>query len=201
MGNSLVVCFVDFSKAVDLVNRNILFYKMVTSGWHGKVIDALRSLYSKTSFRVKNRGWASFPIHSTLGVNQGGIASGSLFRKYMVDMGDYLESRFGVCMGHSIIMHLLWADDLVLISDTCAGLQKQLNGLQIFCSKILTAVNEIKTKCMSFGKIETVSVTFNHKNIEQVVQCKFLGNVIKSVRRLNQKHPSRKSALSVKSSQ
>ena len=164
MGNSLVVCFVDFSKAFDLVNRNILFYKMMKSGWHGKVIDALRSLYSKTSFRVKNRGWASFLIHSALGVNQGGIASGLLFRKYMADMGDYLESRFGVCMGHSIIMHLLWADDLVLISDTCAGLQKQLDGLQIFCSKNLTAVNEIKTKCMSFGKIETVSVTFNHKN-------------------------------------
>ena len=104
----------------------------------------------------------------------------------MADMGDYLESRFGVCMGHSIIMHLLWADDLVLISDTCAGLQKQLDGLQIFCSKNLTVVNEIKTKCMSFGKIETVSVTFNHKNIEQVVQYKFWGNVIKSVRRLNQ---------------
>ena len=39
---------------------------------------------------------------------------------------------------------------------------------------------------MSFGKIETVSVTFKHKNIEQVAQCKFWGNVIKSVRRLNQ---------------
>ena len=139
-----MVCLIEFSKAFDLVNQSNLFYKMVTSCWHGKVIDALRSLYSKTSFRVKNRGWASFLIHSALGVNLGGIASGSLFRKYMVDMGDYLESRFGVCMGYSIIMHLLWADDLVLISDTCAGLQKQLDGLQIFCSKNLTAVNEIK---------------------------------------------------------
>ena len=83
-------------------------------------------------------------------------------------------------------MQLLWAEDLALISDTCAGVQKQLDGLQIFCSKNLTAVNEIKTKCMSFGKMETVSVTFNHKNIEQVAQYKILGNVIKSVRKLNQ---------------
>ena len=151
-----MICFVDFSKAFDLVNRNILFYKIMKSDWHhdGKVIDTLRSLYSKTPFRVKNRGWTSFLIHNVLGVNQGVIASGLLFRKYMADMGDYLKSRFGVYMGHSIIMHLLWADDLVLISDTCAGLQKQLDGLQNFCTKNLTAVNDIKTKCMAFGKTE-----------------------------------------------
>ena len=45
---SLYVCFVDFSKAFDLVNRNILFYKLMRSGWSGRVVDTLRSLYSKT---------------------------------------------------------------------------------------------------------------------------------------------------------
>ena len=180
-----MICFVDFSKAFDLVNQNILFYEIMKSGWHGKVIDTLRSLYSKTSFRVKNRGWTSFLIHNVLGVNQGGIASGLLFRKYMADMGDYLKSRFGVCMGHSITMHLLWADDLVLISVTCAGLQKQLDGLQNFCTKNLTALNEIKTKCVTFGKTETINVTFNNKSIAQVAKYKFLGNIIKSVRKLN----------------
>ena len=83
-------------------------------------------------------------------------------------------------------MHLLWADDLILIADTCNGLQRQLDGLQEFCSKNLTAVNEIKTKCMAFGKIETVQVKFNSKPIEQVYQYKFLGNILKSVKRLNQ---------------
>ena len=40
---------------------------------------------------------------------------------------------------------------------------------------------------MSIGKIETVSIILYNKNIEQVAQYKLLGNVIKSVRRLNQK--------------
>ena len=75
-------------------------------------------------------------MHNVLGVNQGGIASGLSFRKYMADMVYYLKSRFGVCMGQSIIMHLVWADDLVFISDTCAGLQKQLDRLENFCTKI-----------------------------------------------------------------
>ena len=156
------------------------------SGWHGKVMDSLRSLYKKTSSRVKNKGWISFLIHNAMGVNQGGVASGLLFRKYMADMGGYLKCRFGVCIGEVIIMHLLWADDLILIADTCNGLQRQLDGLQEFCSKNLTAVNEIKTKCMAFGKIETVQVNFNGKAIEQVYQYQFLGIILKSAKRLNQ---------------
>jgi len=53
-GNSLVLCLVDFSKAFDLVNRNILFYKLLKSGLQGRVIDTIRSLYSKTYFRLKS---------------------------------------------------------------------------------------------------------------------------------------------------
>ena len=71
LGSSLAVCFVDFSnEAFDLVNRNILFNKIMKSGWHGKVMDTLRSLYKKTSFRVKNKGWISFLIRNAMGVNQ-----------------------------------------------------------------------------------------------------------------------------------
>ena len=51
--SNLVVCFVDFAKAFDLINRQILFYKIIKSIWHGPVIDTLRNLYSKTSFRIK----------------------------------------------------------------------------------------------------------------------------------------------------
>ena len=32
LGKSLLVCFVDFSKAFDVINRNILFHKLVNGG-------------------------------------------------------------------------------------------------------------------------------------------------------------------------
>ena len=56
LGQSLIVCFVDFSKAFDLINRDILFYKIIKSGLYGRVIDTLRDLYRKTSFRIKHSG-------------------------------------------------------------------------------------------------------------------------------------------------
>ena len=78
----LYICLVDFSKAFDLVNRNILFYKLMRSGWSGWVINTLRNLYSKTKFRVKCNGMLSPPILNEIGVNQGGVCSGLPFRKY-----------------------------------------------------------------------------------------------------------------------
>ena len=83
------LCFIDFSKAFDLINRNILFYKIMRSGWKGKVIETLRSLYQKTNFRIKHQGLLSFSMRDIMGVNQGGVASGLLFRKYMADLNAF----------------------------------------------------------------------------------------------------------------
>ena len=155
------------------------------SGWYGKVIDTLRSLYSKTTYRVKKDGWVSFLIKNILGVNQGGVASGLLFRKYLSDLDEYLKTTVGICVGEIIIMHILWADDLILITDNECGMQKHLDGLLGFCRKNLAIVNEIKTKCMSFGKIKNVKVKFNGKMIEQVDQYKCLGNIITPIYRFD----------------
>ena len=186
LGKSLLVCFVDFSKAFDVINRNILFYKLLKNGWTGRVIDTLRSLYAKSHFRVKRNGKLSPAIPNWSGVNQGGISSGLLFRKYMADLGNYLNTEYGVVLSDEIIVHLLWADDLILFSDTQQGLQKLLNGLQKFCHNNHMVVNETKTKVMCFGKPLNPDVHFNGKLIKQVDTYKYLGNIIRSVHRCNQ---------------
>ena len=186
IGSNLVVCFVDFAKAFDLINRHILFYKIMKCGWHGPVIDTLRNLYSKTSFRVKNNGRVSSMIFNKLGVNQGGVASGLLFRKYMSDLKTYLSTAHGICMSNEIIAHLLWADDLILFSDTFKGLQIQLDGLKQFCSNNHMIVNEIKTKIMVFGNPKRSKIHFNSVDIDEVTDYKYLGNIISSTRLPNQ---------------
>ena len=64
---------------------------MITGIWKGRVVDTLRSLYTKTDFRVKRNSKLSPMIHNDMGVNQGGVASGFLFRKYMSDLKQYLD--------------------------------------------------------------------------------------------------------------
>ena len=118
-----------------------------------RVIDTLLNLYSKTHFRVKRHGKLSMPISSLLGVNQGGIASGLLFRKYLDDLDHYLKKDVGVCINETLIAHLLWADDLILFSNTEQGIQKQLDGIKNFCNNNKIIVNETKTKVMTLGKM------------------------------------------------
>ena len=86
----------------------------MNSGWSGRLLDTVRDLYSKTSFRMKHQGCLSTNIFNGMGVNQGGNASGFLFRKYLADLSEYLHKEVGVCVGDSILAHLLWADDLIL---------------------------------------------------------------------------------------
>ena len=182
MGKKLYVCFVDFSKAFDLVNRHILFFKIINSGWSGRVIDTLRDLYAKTHYRIKASGKLSPIIENLIGVNQGGNASGLLFRKYMADLCDYLDREFGIVIGSTILAHLLWADDLILMSDTLSGLKKQLRGLERFCAKNRMVVNALKTKIMVFGSSEKLELQFNGIIIEHVNEYKYLGNVIRSIK-------------------
>ena len=46
-------------------------------------------------------------MRDIMGVNQGGVASGLLFRKYMADLNAFLNTKFGVCIGEMIIAHIL----------------------------------------------------------------------------------------------
>ena len=80
-----------------------------------------------------------------------------------------------------IITHLLWADDLILFSDTFRGLQIQLDGLKQFCSNNCMIVNEIKTKVMVFGNPKKSKLDFNAVSIEEVTDYKYLGNIISSI--------------------
>ena len=46
----------------------------------------------------------------------------------------------------------MFADDLVLISETAEGLQNCLNALQNYCDKWCLSINTDKTKVMIFNK-------------------------------------------------
>ena len=142
-------------------------------------------MYSKTSFRFKFQGEISSNIPNGIGVNQGGNASGFLFRKYISDLGDFLNNHVGVCVGDTILSHLLWADDLILFSDSLGGIKKQLDGLFAFCAKNRMIVNELKTKIMVFGNGPKGDVMFNGKLLKWVNEYKYLGNIINSIKQVN----------------
>ena len=99
--------FIDFRKAFDCVNRDLLFYKIWEIGIDGKLYFALKSLYTATeaSVRIGNdlqTNW--FPCK--YGVRQGDSVSLTLFSIYINDLMKEISSlNLGIKLGENIISH------------------------------------------------------------------------------------------------
>ena len=64
--------------------------------------------------------------------------------------------------------YLLFADDLVLMSESPTGLQNLIHGLEIFCSQWHMVTNLTKTKVVVFnGKLANAAfpVVFNDNDV------------------------------------
>ena len=185
LGKPLYLAFVDFKKAFNYVNHNMLFYKLLRCGMSGRFVNTLRDMYGKIGAFIKVNNRIYDWVTDTCGTNQGGPLSPNMFRFILSDLRNYLYDEYGVILQDEIIVHLLWADDLVLLADSPEGLQKQLNGLHMFCSKYQLIVNESKTKIMVYGKYDNdVSFTFNDKDLQIVQEYKYLGVLLNPVKSL-----------------
>ena len=122
-------------------------------------------------------------ISDECGTNQGGPLSPNMFRYMLNDLRGFINTSYGISIDDELLLHVLWADDLVIMSDTPEGLQHQLNGLYIFCSHYQIIINEMKTKIMGYcNNKDEVHFTFNNKPLEIVQEYKYLGVVFNSVR-------------------
>ena len=85
-------------------------------------------------------------------------------------------------------MGLLFADELVLISESPSGLQLCLNALEKYCTDWKLQVNMDKTKAMVFSKKSSVKDFYGfyymHNIVPIVDQYKYLGLVFTSNRNL-----------------
>ena len=180
---SLWVCFVDFTKAFDYVNRIALYHKLVKQGVNGKLLRLIIDLYDKAKCKVKWKGSIGNQIESEYGVLQGGMMSPKLFTEYLGDLGEFLDENQGVQLGSNVITHLLYADDMVLCSKTPTGLQKLIDGLYEFCRKWHLIVSLSKTNVMVLGNKKQHGehqFKFGDEHIAMTEQYNYLGVILSS---------------------
>jgi len=190
MRKNLFITFIDFSKAFDFVNRSFLYYKMIRKGYGGRLVKIIRSMFSKSHARVRWQGELGASIDSTYGVLQGGIVSPKLFNLYLSDMGEYLDETCGVFVNGTTFTHLLYADDLVLVSETENGMQTLLNNVEAYCRKWHLIINSQKSKVMMFHKTQnknphSINFSIDNKELEMVSSYKYLGHVLCNSRNIH----------------
>ena len=109
--------------------------------------------YESVSGKLWSSKGLSETVASTIGMKQGCLLSPTLFGLYIDEVSQYIE-RFGGSRAHLAgiaIQILLYADDIVLISDSPEGLQRHLNSLKLFCTDKGLSISMNKTKVMVFN--------------------------------------------------
>ena len=177
----LYSAFIDFRKAFDFVVRDVLWYKLIQNGVRGKILNVIQSMYRNIKSRIKFNNNLSIDFSSHLGVRQGEFLSPFLLSMYINDLESELMQNGvdGIDIGMLKLYLLLYADDIVIFSNTSDGLQKGLDVLSDYCQRWKLTVNTDKTKIMIFRKggnlPRNLTFTFQGNVIEIVSKFVYLG--------------------------
>ena len=127
---------------------------------------------------------------SKVGVRQGDALSPNLFKYFINDLPKTIEDTCECLeLNNNIIPCLLYADDLVLFSDTKQGLQTQLNTLYSYCNDWCIEININKTKVVIFnknGRLLVDDFNIGSNKIECVKYYKYLGLVFSNNGKFNE---------------
>ena len=175
-------CFVDFKKEFDSVPRDILLKKLKNLGVEGIFFNIVRHIYTTDKACIKLGNSRSNLFDLSLGVRQGCILSTLLFNIFLSDLCKKLQfSEVKMEIDSKSINSLVWADDIVLLSETDKGLKVLLKILEDFCDENKLTINFDKTKCMIFnktGRLLRQQFYFKETQLENVRTYKYLGFLI-----------------------
>jgi hypothetical protein len=181
--SKLYVAFMDFRKCYDTINRSILWSVLSKSGIQGKMLMALKGIYSSVQSCVLCNGGLSEYFQCLQGLKQGCILSPEIFSLLINDLALEIlaKARHGVPLGAAEIdlFLLMFADDLTLLSTTIVGLQNQLNALSTAAVRLGLTINLDKSKIIVFRKGGFLGRRerwfFGGSQLEVVNSFKFLG--------------------------
>lgn len=168
--------FIDFSKAFDCINHNLLLRKLPQYGIRGVAHDLIKSYLNHRSQYVEINGISSQLKPIKIGVPQGSILGPLLFNIYVNDIVNVDAST----------KYVIYADDTTLlfssknienlVTTTNSVLAKIYewsieNGLTINTNKTKTVLFQAKNKNISLQS----DIMLNHSNLEVLASAKTLG--------------------------
>ena len=165
--------FIDFSKAFDRVNHEILLRKLEGFGVSGNVLHWIGAYLTGRTWRVRVQDHLSSARPALSGVPQGSVLGPRLFTIYVSELPGLIGSK---C--------LLYADDLkvwrtVQTHEDAVALQQDLDALNKWSVKNYLPINPAKCSAMVIGRSqEQPQYTFNGLGIVTVKSVRDLGGLV-----------------------
>ena len=179
--------FIDFRKAFDCVNHDILVKKISNIGFDKKSTNWFHHYLKDRTQLTLAKGLKSSIKSISCGVPQGSILGPILFLIYLNDLPNIIT--------HSKIQQ--YADDTVIYyshrntQTLTSNLQTDINSLLTWCDRNKMHVNVLKTKQVTFGTSNTRSryqnkqIFMHDKALEDTPSYKYLGITLDPLLKFN----------------
>lgn len=187
ISNNLIigVVFLDFKRAFETVNRDLLILKLKKYGVEGTVLQWLTSYLENREQIVKFNDFYSEKMTIKHGIPQGSVLAPILFLLYINDISNYCKR----------CKLKLFADDTMLyvtgkVEDIESKLNEDLKNiyewtcdnnlkLNLNKTKFMIVASKHNLKQLKLNKIK-LNITINDFIIEEVTKFKYLGVIIDS---------------------
>ena len=183
LNSNVYSCFLDAS-TFDRVNHYVLFDKLLKRGVPLYVVRILIFWYTSQTMYVRWNNVISSGFGVSNGVRQGGILSPYIFCVYMDDLSIKLNYiKVGCTIGTTLINHLMYADDLVLLSPSTIGLSLLLSVCSAYGIEHDIKYNSAKSnvlifRCNKMKDIRIPNFELNNVLLTRVTKYKYIGHCI-----------------------
>ena len=133
---------------------------------NGNIFEINKNMHTTTQFCVKKDNLISKLISNDKGVKQGDSLKTTLYNIYINDLGPNINKGFKhdlIYLDDTPLNHLLYADDLPLMSESSTSLQSCITNLEHYCHKWKLQVNLKKKKKNQKKKKKNQKKTKNKK--------------------------------------
>jgi hypothetical protein len=140
----LYVCYVDFTKAFDMVRREEILARARQLGMQGQFLQALSQWLLNSDLQVQVQGKCGTSFSTYRGTKQGGRLSPLCFGMFIEQLHELIVRQVpgaGPVVENMRVPDLMYADDVKLIALSPEQLQQLLDVLDLFCTLFDMQVN------------------------------------------------------------
>ncbi|XP_026325415.1 uncharacterized protein LOC113234330 [Hyposmocoma kahamanoa] len=177
-------CFLDLSKAFDLVNYEILWSKLRDTSVPRECIELFRFWYQNQVNQVRWADAMSEEYRLECGVRQGGLSSPTLFNLYIDRLIEELSGMHVGChVDGTCVNNISYADDMVLLGPSIGSIVKLVATCERYAAAHGLKYNSKKSevlifKSSKFNPVNVPSVVLAGTALRVVDRFKYLGHML-----------------------
>jgi hypothetical protein len=172
----VIIVTLDVQKAFDTVDHNLLKQKLAERDIPINLWACISELYSSPEEHVVINGMVSKKYSISQGVRQGGVTSTHLYKLYIDELLQQLQSHGeGLHFGPIYAGTPTCADDMLLLSSDELSMQNMLDTVQAYSSQHLYKINPEKTTLTVIGGKGDVNLFLGTERLQPTARFTHLG--------------------------